>query len=241
MENLRQNINNQISGMDAGCIFTYRDLDFPTGKLGNVTHILFEKNRTGELVRIEKGAYYKPKTSSLGLGIMPLYEQDKFKYITNKLGGYVTGLFAYNSMGLTEQVPSVITVATKKYTRPFIFQNLKIETVRSYVNIDDHQQDVALLRILDAIKDIKNIPARTQQEVYDCVKTKYVGNYSSEVKFKLVSLAKEYPPRVRKVLSDMLFDLNEVRLSKDLISSVLPTTRFELNYLPISKNEAAYR
>uniref|UniRef100_S0DEF1 AbiEi antitoxin C-terminal domain-containing protein n=1 Tax=termite gut metagenome TaxID=433724 RepID=S0DEF1_9ZZZZ len=236
MNGLRENIIRQISDMEAGRVFTYKDLDFPTEKFGNVTHILFEKSRAGELIRLERGAFYKPKISSLGLGEMPLYEYEKLNYISGKLNGYVTGLLAYNSMGVTEQVPSVIAIATKKYTRPFVFQNLKIETVTAYVDIDKYrQEDIEYLRFLDAVKDIKKIPARTQQEVYDYVKHKYLETYSSEIQGKLVSLAKEYPPRVRKVLSDMFLDLGKKGMSDELISTVYPTTRFELNYLPAYK------
>jgi hypothetical protein len=137
-------------------------------------------------------------------------------------------------MGVTEQVPSVIAIATKKYTRPFVFQNLKIETVTAYV--DDYQpEDVEYLRLLDAVKDIKKIPARTQQEVYDYVKNKYLGAYSAAILGKLVSLAKEYPPRVRKILSDMFLDLGKKAISDELASTVYPTTRFELNYIPAYK------
>jgi hypothetical protein len=195
---------------------------------------MFEKSRTGELIRLERGAFYKPKKSSLGLGEMPLYEDEKLKYVSGKLNGYVTGLLAYNSMGVTEQVPSVIAIATKKYTRPFVFQNLKIETVTAYVN-DPRPEDIEYLRLLDAVKDIKKIPARTQQEVYDYVKHKYLESYTREIQGKLVSLAKEYPPRVRKVLGDMFLDLGQKEMSDELLSTVYPTTRFELNYFPAYK------
>ena len=234
MDGLRENIVRQISGMEAGRVFTYRDLEFPAEKFGNVIHILFEKSRAGELIRLERGAFYKPKKSALGLGEMPLHEDEKLKYVSNKLNGYVTGLLAYNSMGVTEQVPSVIAIATKKYARPFIFQNLKIETVTAYVD-DPHPEEIEYLRLLDAVKDIKKIPARTQQEVYDYVKNKYLKAYPATILQKVVSLAKEYPPRVRKILSDMFLDLGEKGMSDELTATVFPTTRFELNYLPAYK------
>jgi hypothetical protein len=234
MDGLRQNIVCQISDIEPGRVFTYRDLEFPSEKFGNVIHILFEKSRAGELNRLERGAFYKPKKSAFGLGEMPLYEDEKLKYISNKLNGYVTGLLAYNSMGITEQVPSVIAIATKKYARPFVFQNLHIETVTAYVD-DPRPEDIEYLRLLDAIKDIKKIPARTQQEVYDYMKNNCLRKYPAEILHKLVSLAKEYPPRVRKILSDMFLDLGEKEMSNELTATVFPTTRFELNYLPTYK------
>lgn len=234
MNGLRSNITRQLSGMEPGRVFTYKDLDFPAERLGNVTHIIFEMSRAGELNRVSRGAFYKPKKSALGLGEMPLYEDEKLKYVARKLGGYVTGQLAYNSMGITEQVPSVIAVATKKYARPFIFQNLRIETVSSYVD-DVRDEDIEYLRLLDAIKDIKKIPARTQQEVYDFVKNRYLASYSPGIQEKMLPLAKLYPPRVRRVLGDMFLDLDERELSDELFATVLPTTRFELNYQPTHK------
>ena len=239
MEKLKKNIIHQIADIEIGRVFTYKDLIFPPEKFGSVIHILFKNCCSGELVRIGRGAFYKPKESSLGLGLLPLDEDELLKYLSNKLNGYVTGLFAYNSMGLTEQIPSILTLATKKYIRPFIFQSLKIETVRSYIEITDDRQIVKYLRILDAIKDIKKIPARTQQEVYEDIKSRYFETYSSEIQYKLVSLAKKYPPRVRKILSDILRDIGSNEMSTELLSTIYPTTRFELNYIPAYKNESA--
>lgn len=48
---------------DAGRIFTFRDLSFDMKKTANVAVLLSEQSRKGVLVRIEKGAYYRPRKS----------------------------------------------------------------------------------------------------------------------------------------------------------------------------------
>jgi len=54
------------------------------------------------------------------------------------------------------------------------------------------------LRLLDAIKDMKRIPGTTGQDIYNRVKSQYFNGYSLPELEKIVSLAKSYPPPVRK-------------------------------------------
>jgi len=61
-------------------------------KTANVAVLLSEQSRKGVLVRIEKGAYYRPRKSALGLGKLPVYQDEQFRYLTKKLNGYITGL-----------------------------------------------------------------------------------------------------------------------------------------------------
>jgi len=83
---------------------------------------------------------------------------------------------------------------------------------------------------LGAIKDIKKIPGRTEQDVYESLKQRYFENYDYPVLDKIVSLAVSYPPRVRKILGDILEDMNYTDLQKELSQTIIPTTRFDLHY-----------
>ena len=47
---------------------------------------------------------------------------------------------------------------------------------------------------------------------------------------KIVSLAKSYPPRVRKVVADILGDIRQTVLQTEMVKTILPTTRFNLDY-----------
>lgn len=230
MKSFKGNIIEQINNMESGKIFTFKDLAFPHEKFANVSVILSEKSKKGELVRIEKGAYYKPRKSTLGLGNLPVYQDEQLKYLTEKLNGYITGAYIYNKMGLTEQVPSVITIATSRVVRRFSFKKLVIETVKSYVREPVNDDILIYLRLLDAIKDIKKIPGRTEQDVYEILKHRYFESYDYPVLNKIVSLAVSYPPRVRKILSDILEDVKYPDLQKKLSQTLIPTTRFDLHY-----------
>ena len=230
MASFRKEILGQIERIDTGRIFTFKDLSFDIGKTANVAVLLSEQSRKGLLVRVAKGAYYRPRKSLLGLGQLPVYQDEQFRYLTEKLNGYITGAYVYNKMGLTEQVATTITIATPNPVRRFRFKNLEVECVKAYC-VDF--QDVSLvpyLRLLDAIKDMKHIPGSTEQNIYDRIKRQFFNGYSLLELEKIVFLAKSYPPRVRKVVADILGDIRQTVLQTEMAKTILPTTRFNLDY-----------
>lgn len=233
MKSFRSNIIKQIEIIPEGKIFTFSDLDFPVEKFANVAVILSELAKGKKLVRVEKGAYYRPKQSSLGLGVLPIYQDEQLNYLTRKLNGYLTGTYIYNKMSLTEQVSSVITIAAPQPVRPFRFKKLSVECVKAYVDTPDDENTLRLIRMLDAIKDLKYIPGTTPQQAYDRIFALYISQLSPVNLEKIVSLAINYPARVRKILSDMLKKDNRSDLSKQLVKTICPTTRFDLPYKTI--------
>lgn len=230
MVSFRKNILQQIESIDAGRIFTFRDLSFDNDKIANVAVLLSEQSKKGVLVRIEKGAYYRPRKSVLGLGKLPVYQDEQFRYLTEKLNGYITGAYVYNKMGLTEQVTTTITIATCNPVRRFRFKNLNVESVKAYSSDYTDKSLVPFLQLLDAIKDIKRIPGTTEQDIYNRVKAQYFNHYSATELKKVVTLAKNYPPRVRKVVADILRDIKQTVLQREMEKTLLPTTRFNINY-----------
>ena len=230
MLSFRKTILKQIEQIEPGRIFTFRDLSFSVSKAANVAVLLSEEYRKGTVLRAEKGAYYRPQKSTLGLGNLPVYQEEQFRYLTEKLNGYITGVYVYNKMGLTEQVATTITIATASPVRHFRFKNLDIECVRSYCEVRFDKTKIPYLRVLDAIKDMKHIPGTTEQDIYDKIKTEYFGKYNKEELQATVSLAMNYPPRVRKTVADILGDLEQPLLQSGLTRTLLPTTRFNMNY-----------
>lgn len=230
MASFRREILQQIERMDTGRIFTFRDLAFPNDKLANVAVLLSEQSKKGVLVRIEKGAYFRPRKSALGLGALPVYQDEQFRYITQKLDGYITGAYIYNKMGLTEQVATTITIATLKPVRHFRFKNLDIESVKAYSLVYHDEANIPYLRLLDAIKDIKHIPGSTQQDIYERIKNQYFKVFSMQELINVVSLTKDYPPRVRKIVADILGEIGQQDLQCEISGTILSTTRFMFSY-----------
>lgn len=230
MTSFRKEILGQIERIDYGRIFTFRDLSYNVEKTANVAVLLSELTRRGILVRIEKGAYYRPKKSTLGLGKLPVYQDEQFRFLTEKLNGYLSGAYVYNKMGLTEQVATTITIATPKPVRRFHFENLDIECVKAYCDDYKDEDIVPYLRLLDALKDMKRIPGSTGMDIYNRVKKQYFSLYTLLELKKIVSLAKSYPPRVRKVVADILGDVGQTVFQAEMTKTLIPTTRFNLGY-----------
>ena len=108
--------------------------------------------------------------------------------------------------------------------------NVDIECVKAYSMDYPDESLVPYLRLLDAIKDMKRIPGTTGQDIYNRVKSQYFNGYSLPELEKIVSLAKSYPPRVRKVVADILGDIRQTVLQTEMAKTILPTTRFNLDY-----------
>jgi hypothetical protein len=230
MQSFKSDIQKQIDLIPEGKIFTFKDLAFPLSKFANVAVVLSELSKANKLSRIEKGAYYKPKQSSLGLGNLPVYQEEQLNYLTGKLNGYLTGAYIYNKMSLTEQVPSVITIAVRYPVRAFKFERLSVECVKAYVDIPDDSQTLLLIWILDAIKDCRHIPGTTPQSAYERIFKLHVSPLEHADFEKLASLSKNYPPRVRKILSRMLHESGNRDLEERLVATICPTTQFGFPY-----------
>lgn len=230
----RRDILDQISRKKKGVVFSFKDLTFPAGKLANVAVVLSELCKKGELNRLEKGAYFKPASSS-GLFTHPDLSQEALvKYLTAKYDGYVTGDRAYSQFGLTNAPCAKVSIATRKNVRRTNFHGLEVDFVKAYVGHIRSSEELYCVHILDAIKDIKSIFGKTEQEIYDVLKINHIGKLSSGHKIKLINMAQNYPPRVKKILGDIFEDLHEYSLRDKVTQGLYPTTRYSLNYAPAS-------
>lgn len=210
MVSFRKYILLQVNSMERGRIFTFRDLVFAPGKRANVAVILSEMTKQGKLVRAEKGAYYRPKESLIGLKHRPLAHQEKVRFLSERMGGYTTGAQIYNQMQLTEQVAMITTIATSNPVRRNEKMGIRLKCVKSYID-DLNGIDLYHLRLLDAIKDIKSIPGTTPSDVYDRLINYHFSKLNKDELKKIAELALKYPPRVRKILADILQDLGNER------------------------------
>lgn len=114
--------------------------------------------------------------------------------------------------------------------RLFRFTNLDVESVKVYKTAYHNEANIPYLRLLDAIKDIKHIPGSTQKDIYERIKNQYFKYFSMPELIKVVSLTKDYPPRMRKIVANILGEIGQYELRQELTSTILSTTRFNLNY-----------
>lgn len=187
--------------------------------------------KNGELEKISKGKYYKPKKSIFGL-LGPSQNEIAKDFLVKggKTVGYITGTSAFASMGLTTQISSALLIGTAKYRRPV----KRGETIISFIVQANPitESNIPLLRILDAIKLIREIPATTPDEVVKQIII-IISNLSIDDLARLTSLSETYTSYVRAVLGAILEYLSS---DMNVIAKVRSTLNGTTNYrLPISE------
>ncbi len=184
----------------------------------------------GVIHRLHKGVYYKPKESRFGQ-IKPS-ENDIIQYLLFEKGkqvGYISGERSYNYLGLTSQVPSVVTIATNQNKRSGKFANLNVRYVKAYGQVG--KDDPKLLRILDSIKEIDRILgasiSKSLNSLYQIIK-----DLSPSKKKELVRIVDNYPPRVKALVGAMMSRIWENKsdyklLLRPLKNGIPNTSKFE--------------
>ena len=219
MKSFRKEITEQIERIPKGRIFTAKDLTFDVSKTANVNVLLAELAKKDRIKRIEKGAYYIPKESKLGLGTLPLSQNEIVRYLTQKYGGYLSGYCVYNMMGLTEQVPTVLTIATPNPVRPFRFDNLRFDCIKAHRgSFEPHE--TKYLMVLDAINDMEHIPGKTGDKVFQKLKILFFDEYSYTEARVLAGLAMYYPKKVQRTVIQLLTESGKARIAEELKAKI---------------------
>lgn len=226
MESFRRDIIRQVELIERGKLFTSKNLYFAPQKKANVAVVLSELTKKGNIVRVEKGVYFRPKPSLVGLKYRPLEHQEKLDFISKRLNGYITGAYVFNQMQLTEQVAMVVTIATPKPVRAFELGNVRVKCIKSYVD-DLENVDIYHLRLLDAIKSIRVIPGTTPSDVYDRLMQHHFGKLQREELNRIVELTLKYPPRVRRIMVDVCKELGYQKESMIISETINSNTHFK--------------
>lgn len=219
-----QVIPQRIEAIGAGVIFGYSDLDLPLEMQTATAKTLSRMVADGTLRKVGKGQFYKPVVSRLG-EMPPMIEQ-LTKDLIFKDGeriGYITGTPAFSQMGLTTQISSKIVIGSARYRRPLKRGGYEISyTIQSN---EITEVSIPLLRILDALKCIKKIPAATPDDVVRNIQRQSV-NLTENERTNLVSYALNYPPSVRALTGALLESIgcDSARIKE----SLNPFTKYSL-------------
>lgn len=233
-----QQIAKQVDSLGTDRVFSIADLGFPAEWWENIRVKLGRMVKSGTLVKLAPGKYYRPRTSILGA--VPPSTENLVKDILYKDGGvkgYLTTYSIWDSMGLTTQFSSTIVIGLN-YRKDtinrdgrvvqFILQPNKITT-----------ESIPLLQILDSIKFIKSIPDtgidNSVVRLADII-SKLDGHKIGQ----LVDLSMKYPPRVRALLGAILENNGKESLLPSLHKSLNPLTEYRIGIsdksLPTKQN-----
>lgn len=200
--NVTKQMRKILSSKTRGVFMTIMDFNVKADNQPALIKALSRAVAQGELRRFSKGKYYKPKETRFG--ILNPTSSELVKDLLEKNGktiGYISGTEAFASMGLTTQISSAIVIGTNKYRRPIMRGGYKVSFLLQPNIITE--KNVALLRILDAIRLIREIPATSPDNLVISI-NELLKTLSIAKQKELCNLARNYTPYVRALLGAMM-------------------------------------
>lgn len=213
MLSVTEMISKKVENMPAGSVFDYAQLEIASDQFVTAAQSLSRLTRKGVISRLSKGKYYKPQQSKFG-NSRPRESAivNSLTLRQNKRIGYLTGLSVYNQLGLTSQVSNTLVIATANPLQPKKIEGYSIKYVRRNVIFLDN--DIPLLQLLDALRDIKTIPDAHPDDTFKILKNR-IADLSKVKKDRLTSLALSFNPGTRALLGALIENyFPEVRVAK---------------------------
>jgi hypothetical protein len=226
MISLAQRITQQIQSLPEDISFGYAQLAIDGQEYQSAAKVLERLQKKGIVKKLSKGLFYKPKITRFGEKLPD--EQQVLKpylYQNGKRIAYITGNYLYNQMGLTTQISVVIQIASRD-KRIFINRGtIQATAVKSYVDVTENNYQ--MLGLLDAMKDLKQIPDMDMQAAITIFKNQ-ISQLDGIKLAELIGFALKYPPRVRALLGAIL-TMTDAKIDiQPLQNSLNPLTTFVL-------------
>lgn len=227
-------VTEEVNSLEVGKLLTYSNFSVPHDKFMTLAKSLSTLCKQGVITRVSKGIYYKPEYFPFGASLPTDSQILETVLGKNKAKiAYVTGITAYNQLGLTTQVSKQIVIATDKLRRNTKVQNTEIKFVKSKVTQNiEKTLDIPILQILDAITNIKSIPDSDINISCKILLQKF-KHLDENQKNRLTELVFYYPP-VTRALTGAFFEIlvENKTLLKRIQNSLNKLTTFKLGISP---------
>ncbi len=217
-------IEEKIKTINEGETFTYKELSIEKNEYQSATKSIERLIKKGEIKRISPGIFFKPKQSIFG-ELLPKEEEilKPYLYKNGSRVAYITGVYLYNKLGLTTQIPQTIKLASREKEIKVNKSNLKIKPAKSYVEVTN--KNFQYLEILDAIKDFKKIPDLSIEKGIKILLNILKELKKDEIK-KIIQYSLKYPPRTRALLGALLEEIGVKEELNDLKNSLNPLSEY---------------
>ncbi len=219
-----------VQQMMPGQVFGYGDIAVYQEAPSAVVKAMSRLLKAGEIKRLSKGLFYKPKQGILG-ELKPS-DSELLKTILYKGGqlrGYITGTALYNQLGLTAQLPHTITVAIEGGRQEKDFGTLKIKLIKSRAPVK--AADVMLLQYLDVLRGINDIPDADTNESLKRMAEKLSMLDDGQLK-RLQWLAIKYYTAATRAVLGLILEFNGQRVTPSLKASLNPLSRYSIGLDP---------
>ena len=223
---IARTVRRSIEKLASGKVFDYSFFNIEKENELSLAQALSRMTRKGYIVRLTKGKYYKPRKTAFG-ELKPS-ENEILKVVTERYDrktGYPTGINVYNKLGLTTQISNTLVIATQNLQPVREIKGYRIKYVKR--NFVIQENDIELLQLLDAIKDIKNIPDASPEDSFRVIISKLKNLSSSELK-RFVKLALNYNASSR-AFTGALFEKTFPDISiSSLFNSLNPLSKYKV-------------
>ncbi|MGE4434005.1 MAG: DUF6088 family protein [Bacteroidales bacterium] len=216
----------RIDRLPKGYVFTYADFITEVNQKEAVIKTLNRMVSSGEIAKLSKGKYFKPKKTSFG-NLQPNQAQIVKDLLeeNGKITGYLTGYSIFNLLGLTTQVSNTIQIGKNQIRPNFKRERYTIAFVKQKNTIT--KENVPLLQLLDAIRYIKKIPDASIEA--SCKRFLAIIKTLDEMTINtMVRLALKYPPATRALFGALLEQLKISNVTESLFKSLNPITKYKL-------------
>ena len=194
--------NENVRMQPVGKVFTTEEVMGDSKSAASANRLLSIMVDAGVLRRAGRGRYYKPEESEFGE--IPVDTRELVKDLLVRDGSpiaYISGLNAMNELGLTTQVPADITIACMNEKKAIVRGHVRIRFVKQANTIT--RGNIPLLRILDCLRFIKNIPDSDVNGAFSKL-LKLIGELTDAQRVQMVRLASRYTPQVRALVGAIM-------------------------------------
>lgn len=189
----------EINRAKVGEIFTLHD--FPEIPPATASTILNRISKNKEyLLRVKKGVFSKIEKTRFGIAkATPL--EIICSEINNDENKCFGGLFLFNQLGLTTQIPTTIEILNNKssYSTKIGETNVRYVKIRQKITTKTKKY----IALLEVIKKVQQIPDGKLKLTNKWLQQKLENSSTLELE-KLTEIALDYQPKVRVILGNLL-------------------------------------
>ena len=233
-------VANKINRFKTGYVFTYEDFEVPVKNMSALKMALNRLVISGKIIRLSKGQFYKPEITQFGALRPPEYQVVKdLLEDDNKIIGYLTGVSAFNKLGLTTQISNTIQIGTNIDRKPRKRGKYNIRFIRQKNTIS--KDNIYLLQILDSIRFIKRIPDSDVSNSCSRI-IALIKDLPETDRISIAKYALRYNPGTRALAGAILDQVSDTDITKKLLVSLNPVTDFIINIsIEVLRNKQKWR
>lgn len=177
-----------------------------------------------EIRRAYPGRFYRPMVSDR-FGPIGLLGGELLREALDV--GYPAGSWAQNDLGLSTQVPMILTIATPNWTHERRFGHQRVRYIRSTIKEIPKEKAARLaLMILDALKEIRHVGDSSPNHIVNQLFLIFKQHVKIEHLGYLLKYGLQYPPQVRALLGAILEIEKHRHLSEMLRKTLNPKTEY---------------